>query len=114
MWIALCVSAATYIPLSFAARGILRVSHEQWWKFEFHRQGDVQVQGQKRRSISMIACVDPHFNPRVHVDSPFLCSSVTPLYTSSLSYPSPSSVASVALGALQRPYLQQQPSRPNV
>jgi len=55
MWIALSVSALTYIPLSFVALGILRVSQTHWWKFELHGRGEAQVEGQKRRSISMIA-----------------------------------------------------------
>jgi len=57
MWVALGVSAMTYASLSLVALGILRVSEDHWWKFEFNGRGDLQEQGQKRRSISMIAYV---------------------------------------------------------
>jgi len=55
MWTALFVSVITYVPLSFVALGILRVSPNCWWKFEVRGRRDVRVEGQKRRSISMIA-----------------------------------------------------------
>src|SRR5882762_10358839 len=57
MWAALGVSAMTYASLSLVALGILRVSESHWWKFEFNGRGDLREQGQKRRSISMIAYV---------------------------------------------------------
>jgi hypothetical protein len=61
MWTALFVSVITYVPLSFVALGILRVSPNCWWKFEVRGRRDVRVEGQKRRSISMIAYVDCQF-----------------------------------------------------
>jgi len=55
MWIALAISVITYVPLSFMAQGVLRVHHNHWWKFEFHRPDGLQGEGQVRRSIGMIA-----------------------------------------------------------
>jgi len=55
MWIALSVSVLTYVPLAFVAIGVLRVSTDNWWKFERNGRRDAQVEGQRRRSISMIA-----------------------------------------------------------
>ena len=57
MWIALAVSVVTYIPLALVAKGVLRVSSNNWWKFERNGLRDAQVEGQRRRSISMIAFV---------------------------------------------------------
>ena len=40
--------------------GVLRVSSNNWWKFERNVRRDAQVEGQKRRSINMIAFVAFH------------------------------------------------------
>jgi len=55
MWVALGVSAITYVPLAFVALGILRVSPTHWWKIEIHPRRDIKAEGRTRRSISMIA-----------------------------------------------------------
>jgi len=54
MWIALGVSAVTYIPLAFVAQGIgLRVNGNRWYRFELYRRDDIRAEDQKK-SISMI------------------------------------------------------------
>jgi len=55
IWVALAISVVTYVPLALVALGMLRVNANYWWKFELHKRGEVLVQGQTRRSISMIA-----------------------------------------------------------
>lgn len=55
MWTALSISVIAYVPLSFVALGILRVSPTCWWKFEVHGRGDAPADGRRRRSINMIA-----------------------------------------------------------
>ena len=57
MWFALCISIITYAPLAFLANGVLRINSNNWWKFERNGRRDAQVEGQKRRAISMITCV---------------------------------------------------------
>jgi len=54
IWAALIISVITYVPLSFVALGVLRVSPTHWWKFEVHGRHDAPTDSQKRRSISMI------------------------------------------------------------
>lgn len=57
IWAALIISVISYVPLSLITLGILRVSPTQWWrwKFEFRGRHDAPTDGQKRRSIKMIA-----------------------------------------------------------
>jgi hypothetical protein len=54
-WVALGVSAFTYVPLFFWARGNITVSEQHWWKINFHKHDDLGEDGRRRRSIGMIA-----------------------------------------------------------